>query len=371
MVPEARLAVGQIAHRTAEGSVSGWRFPPASGVALFGLLAATTAFNAATVYHRREAWLALTVVPLALALRTRPVPVALLVMLGGLVLRLAYVGASETDQVAVAQAAARTAFAGGNPYGHGYAETIPPGAPYPYGPLGLVVWLPGIWVELAASIATMILVARSRAWLTLGLTAGSAMFASYPVFGVNDSTPGLLITAGLLVLRRRPFLGGVLLALAAGLKPYAFAWAPAAVAYGGLSTLVGGAMATALLWSPLLIWGPASFLRSVELAENLPHHEVNALNAPVVRLLAVPLAGLSLLARRWEWVVLSGAAVFAIVLFAGKWASAGYWLAVVPILGILGEAEILPGWYAARRARAPGRREDGRASDKTERCVGT
>jgi uncharacterized membrane protein len=66
------------------------------------------------------------------------------------------------------------------------------------------------------------------------------MFASYPVLGVNDSTPGLLITAGLLALRQRPFLGGVLLALAAGLKPYAFAWAPAAIAYGGRPRCLAG-----------------------------------------------------------------------------------------------------------------------------------
>ena len=34
--------------------------------------------------------------------------------------------------------------AGGNPYGHGFAESVPPGAPFAYGPLALLWYLPSL-----------------------------------------------------------------------------------------------------------------------------------------------------------------------------------------------------------------------------------
>ncbi|MDQ3870547.1 MAG: glycosyltransferase 87 family protein, partial [Chloroflexota bacterium] len=163
------------------------------------------------------------------------------------------------------------------------------------------------------------------------------------VSGVNDSSPGFFITAGLLALRERPLLGGALLAVAAALKPYAFAWFPAAIGYRGLPALLGAALGTAVLWSPLLVWGPFSFLRSLQMAENLPHHFSNAANVPVLRLLSVPVALASLFVRRWEWAVVSGAVIFLTVLFFARWASAAYVLAALPILGIVLETELLGG----------------------------
>ena len=54
--------------------------------------------------------------------------------------RMLSLGAPETcDQIIVSRAALRVAHRGGNPYGFGYAESVPPGAPFPYGPLGLLI----------------------------------------------------------------------------------------------------------------------------------------------------------------------------------------------------------------------------------------
>ncbi len=320
-----------------------WRTPLFWGLVAFGATAPFTVVDTAA-RGRPFCALALLVVPLSLLAWRRPAVVALLMVLGGTVFRLGYIGMGVGDELTVTQAAAREAFAGGNPYGHGYSETSPPGAPFPYGPLALVWSLPGAWVELLASVVTMLLVAWCRAWITLALMSGMALFAAFTVYGGNNASPGLLIAAGLLALRGRPLLAGLLLAMAAALKPYAFAWFPAAVAYGGLRALLGAGVGTAVLWSPLLVWGPLSFLRSVELAENLPHHLPNAANLPLLRVLAVPVALASLLVRRWEWVVLSGAVIFLTVLFLARWAATSYVLALIPILGIVLEREVLGHW---------------------------
>jgi hypothetical protein len=300
--------------------------------------------------QRPLALVALLLIPALAAVRGRPAAFATLVVLGGLVLRVAYYEAGVADQIRVAQAAFEVAAGGGNPYGRAYAESVPPGASYPYGPLGLVWWAPGIAVELAASVATLVLLAVARAWTTLAVCATWIPFAMYSVYGINDSSPGLFITAGLLALPGRPILSGVLLAVAGALKPYAFAWFPGAVAVGGLRTLVALAAVTALLWSPLIVWRPRAFLRSVEIAEGLRALPPNALNAPVLRVLAVPIALAALLVRRWDFAVLSGAAIFVIVLFSARWASPGYWVAVLPIVGVAIEQVLLPR-LVARRTR--------------------
>ena len=60
----------------------------------------------------------------------------------------------------------------------------------------------------------------------------------------------------------------------------------------------------------------------------------DALNLPLLRWLAVPIAIAGLWVRRWEWAVLVGSAVFVIFLFLDFWASYSYWLAVLPISGL-------------------------------------
>jgi hypothetical protein len=60
----------------------------------------------------------------------------------GIDLRLAYIGVGWTDVAEVTRAAIAHALAGGNPYGIGYAVSDPPGAPFAYGPLVLLWYLP-------------------------------------------------------------------------------------------------------------------------------------------------------------------------------------------------------------------------------------
>jgi hypothetical protein len=268
-----------------------------------------------------------------------------------IVLRVGYVDACCTDQIAVSNAAwERVSHGLGGPYGVGYAETDPPGAPFPYGPLGLLWWLPGSIVEFAAAIGIMVVLAWQRALLTLAAVAVWQPWAWVTFAGLNDYSPGLLILVGLIAIRSRPMLGAAILAVAAALKPYAFAWFLPVIGYAGLRGAAVMAVATALLWSPLFLWwgGIPSFLATIRLAASA-HPEANALNLPILRWAAVPFAVVGVVARRWDDMVILGSAAFIIYLFLDRWASGGYWIAVVPILGLALESRLHPTTPAATR----------------------
>jgi hypothetical protein len=295
-----------------------------------------------------EAWLALAAIPLALIDRWRGVIIGAGMVLGGAWLRVVAgsLDLLSADQLAVSQAAMGIVVQGGNPYGIGYAESVPPGAPFVYGPLMLVWAMTGVWGEILASVGTLALVAWTRSWVTLAAVATFPIFVIITPVGINDSTPGFFITAAMLALRTRPVLGGILLGVAIGLKPYALAWLPGLIGYGGLRAAFGAVVTSVATWLPVLWWGPQSFLRSAELAREV--HAASpggALGIPILRLLAAPLALAALFVRRWSLAVLMGSAIFVIVLFFDTWASFGYWLAVVPITGIALEA-VVAGWRA-------------------------
>jgi hypothetical protein len=311
------------------------------GVGVFALASVLTLDDALFQGH---AWalFALLAVPAALLLRSRPRLAALALVAGGVLLRLSLAGVWQADPVAVTVAAGQAALNGYDPYGHGYAAAVPPGAPFPYGPLALVWGLPGQIVESAASVATMLLFVLTGSWITLGLYAADNFAVHSATQGVNDLSPGLLIAVGLLALRKRPVLGGAVLATAAAIKPYAFAWFPAAVGYAGLPALLGLAGGSLVLWSPLVDWGLTSYLKSVAMARAV-HAFPNALNIPELRVLGIPIAIAGLWVRRWEVMVALGTVVFTVVLFFDHWASKGYWLAVLPIVGIAAE-----GWVVRR-----------------------
>jgi hypothetical protein len=311
------------------------------GVGVFGLASALTIDDALFQGHV-WALFALLAVPAALLLRGRPRIAALALVAGGVVLRLSVAGVWQADPVAVTVAAGQAALNGYDPYGHGYAAAVPPGAPFPYGPLALVWGLPGQIVESAASVGTMLLFVLTGSWITLGLYAADSFAVHSATQGVNDLSPGLLIAVGLLALRKRPVLGGLVLAMAAAIKPYAFAWFPAAVGYAGLPALLGMAGGSLVLWSPLVDWGLTSYLKSVAMARAV-HAFPNALNIPELRVLGIPIAIAGLWVRRWEVMVALGTVVFVVVLFFDHWASKGYWLAVLPIVGIATE-----GWVVRR-----------------------
>ena len=327
---------------------AGTRFAPwQAGLAAFTVLALAVA-TIGLGQGRPWGFAVLLVLPVAVWARDRPWLFAIALIIGGAFLRLLFLGLQDADQVRVAQAALDTVLAGGNPYGHGYAVSIPPGAPFPYGPLALIASVPGIWMEFAAAIATMVLMARYRAWLAVGIYAAAPLATSMTLSGTNDILPGLFITLGLLALRDRSWVGGVWLALAAGIKPYAAAWFPAVVALGGAPALAALIGVTAVLWSPLLVWGFGPFIDSVATATQVHLVPQDALNAPALRVLAVPVAIVEFFSRSWLAAVMLGTTVFVLVLFLDRWASVSYWLAIVPILLIAGEGAVV----AVMRQRA-------------------
>jgi hypothetical protein len=298
------------------------------------LFAAPTIVMAVGLATVRERPIALIVAPVLLAallLRSRPLAVALAMVGASIILRLSYLGIGHSTQIDNARNAADHAATGLSPYGILLGS---PPEPYVYGPLGLLWWQPGVAVELVAAIAVMLILVACRAWLTLALYAGLPFAVYLTSTGVNDYSPGLLIVAGLLLLRSHRYVGAGVLALAASVKPYALAWFIPAIGYGGWAVAAVLAAASAILWSPLLLWGPATFGRSLTLVGDLHPEQANALNVPVLRWVAVPLELAGAFVRRWDAMVLLGSAVFCVFLFMDRWASLGYWLAVLPAAGI-------------------------------------
>jgi hypothetical protein len=62
---------------------------------------------------------------------------------------------------------------------------------------------------------------------------------------------------------------------------------------------------------------------------------------PALRILALPMVVAALLVRSWSTAVLTGALIFMTVLFFDFWASFGYWLVVLPPVGIVAERALL------------------------------
>ena len=301
---------------------------------VFAIPASLMAIGLATVQGRPIAMIVVGMVAAIVAVRRQALLGAVLIALTSVVLRLAYVGIGYSTQVDNARSAAERAWNGLSPYGFLLPSATTPPEPYVYGPLALVWWHPGVAVEFAAAVGVMAVLIWTRSWLTLSLYAGLPFAVFLTTTGVNDYSPGFLIASALLLLRTHRLLGAGLLAIAAAIKPYALAWFLPAVGYAGWMAAVALLAATVVLWSPLALWGPTSFLRSIQLQAQLHPDQANALNLPLLRWLAVPFAVIGLIVRRWDHMVLVGSIAFVIFLFLDRWASLGYWLAVMPIAGI-------------------------------------
>jgi hypothetical protein len=279
-------------------------------------------------------------------------PLLSIFMAAGL-LRMGFSTVCCTDQIVVSQAAWERVVSGqGGPYGIGYASTDPPWSPFPYGPLALIWWLPGPSVELAAAVAVMGVLAWQRAMLTLAVFAVWEPSVWLNLVGVNDYSPGLLLLLAALALRWHPMFGSAILAVAAALKPYAFAWFLPVIGFGGAGAGVVLLAITAVLWSPLfLLWGGVGpFLETVRLAEHI-NRMPNALNMPTLRWLAIAIAAAGLWAKRWETAILIGSAAFVTFLFLDRWASYSYWMAILPASGLAIESLL----GVCRRFEAPTR----------------
>jgi hypothetical protein len=289
---------------------------------------------------------------LALSLRVRLAGGAIVVLLlVGLALRLAP-STGYSDVLAVTEAAIREMLAGGDPYGHGFAVSTPPGAPFAYGPLALVWYLPSLAdpgrLELLASALVLGLLALRGRPLGLAIYAVTPAFVVAAGDGSNDTTAGLLILVALLAAVRLPLLGAALLALAVAFKPYALAWLPGLVGLAGVGPLLVFLGASALLWLPALVaWSPSSVLWSMREAEGLharPYYSLayglgSANDVPqeawgLLRLaagLALALLNL-LLVRSAAGLIIGGTLVFAATLFLGWWGTFAYLSAVAPVI---------------------------------------
>lgn len=300
----------------------------------FAIPASLMAIGLATIHGRPIALIVVGMVAAIVGVRRQALLGAVLMAITSVVLRLAYVGIGYSTQVDNARSAAERALNGHSPYGFLLPLAGAAPEPYVYGPLGLFWWQPGVAVEFVAAIGVMALLIWTRSWLTLSLYAGLPFSVFLTTTGVNDYSPGFLIASALLLLRTHRLLGAALLAIAAAIKPYAFAWFLPATGYAGWTAAAVLLAATVVLWSPLAVWGPASFLRSIQLQAQLHPEQANTLNLPLLRWLAVPIAATGLVARRWDQMVVVGSIAFVVFLFLDRWASLGYWLAVMPIAGI-------------------------------------
>lgn len=292
---------------------------------------------------------------LVASLEWRIESLALIVLVGaGLALRLAIKDQVGSDVLDVVSAAIQRTLEGENPYGVGYDASRPPGAPYPYGPLALLWYLP--FADRPRLVELLVSAAILTALAVRGRVLGLAVYATAPVLvaltsdGSNDTSAGLLILVALVAAAQRPVLGAVLLAIAAAFKPYALAWAPGLLWWGGGAAAVGFVVASAIAWAPvLLVWGPATFLRSVQMADALhpsPYYSLGAIwegilksPAPVELLdrakvvLGALSAGVGLrFATSMDRVIVVGILVLVVTLYTGYWATFAYIAAIAPIV---------------------------------------
>jgi len=290
---------------------------------------------------------------LLVALRWRIGPVAILVLLGlGIWLRMLNPYGGYSDVLTVVQAAARTMLAGASPYGIGYEASLPPGAPFAYGPVALAWYLPMLddprRMELWISFGILGALALRGRPLGLAVYAVLAPLLVTATDGSNDTSAGVLILVALLVAQRAPLPGAVLLALAAGFKPYAAAWLPPLLAYGGIAPgLIGFAAGSLVAWGPaLLAWGPERILwsfRTADAVHQVPYYSLawvtGGLNLSEGTWQAFRLvAGAATAVVGWLSVrsarsfVVAGAAIYVVTLFAGWWSTFAYLAALAPVL---------------------------------------
>jgi hypothetical protein len=285
----------------------------------------------------------------------RWVPVIVLVGCG-IALRIATFHSDASDVSDVTKVAIMTMQNGGDPYGVGYISSRPTGAPFPYGPVALLWYLPFVQdptlMEFGVSMALLLYFAYRAGH---GRPLGLAVFALAPPLvlattdGSNDTSAGLLILAALVMAVRRPVIGAVILAVAVSFKPYAIAWVPPLIIWAGIPSLIAFALASVVAWSPVLfLWGPASYLKSLAMAQETHLRQAYWSLGSILDSFA-PGVGRAMETIRYfisgavavfggfkvktiDGVIVVGAIVFVIAQFGGYFGSYVYLAAVAPIL---------------------------------------
>lgn len=311
-------------------------------------------------------FIAAAIAALVVSTRRPIAPIALLVLfVGALAIRYEIRANVGSDVLDVTSAAIDRVFAGLNPYGgFGYQESRPPGAPFPYGPLAILWYVPVAnlprLAELLSASAVVTLLALQGRFLGLAIYAATPAIVNTSVDGSNDTTLGLLIALAFLAAGWRPILAGAVLAAAVAFKLSAAAWVPALLLWGGWNVAASFGLASLVLWSPvLLVWGPAAFVASAAQANAIHHEAVWSVGAVVQRWIGD--AGLRLLdtlrfgfgaltavvtlpfirartgddgarAGALDRVIVAGTLVYLVTLYAGSWATFAYFAALAPVL---------------------------------------
>jgi hypothetical protein len=273
--------------------------------------------------------------------------IVVVLLFAGIALRLLHQGQIGSDVLQTTRAAIDLVLSGGNPYGHGYEASRPPGAPFAYGPLALLWYalLPRV-VELLASSAVLFLLAWTRRMIGLAICALWVPLAVLANDGSNDSSAGLLLLGALVLAERSPRLGAAALALVVAFKPYALAFLPPLIGYAGVSVVAPFVAASLVAWGPAIaLWGANNILTSFQMAMQVhvvPYYSLGAILhsdrslRPAHAVLQAVMGGLTSLASlRWartpRAMVAWGIVIYAATLFTGFWGTAAYWAAVLPI----------------------------------------
>ena len=289
----------------------------------------------------------------------------LILLVGALATRYEIRTRVGSDVLDVTAAAIERVLAGLNPYGAGYEESRPPGAPFPYGPLAIlwyvpVAHMPRLAELLSASIVATTLALQGR-FLGLAIYAATPAIVNTSVDGSNDTTLGLLIALTFLLASSRPVLAGAVLAAAVAFKLSAAAWVPVFLMWGGWRVAASFGVASVAFWSPVLfVWGPLAFLDNLMRANTIHRDIVWSLGAVLrdrvgeaavraLDALRVAVGGMVALAtiplvrvggrlgapgrlEALDRVSVIGTIVYLVTLFGGTWATYAYFAAIAPIL---------------------------------------
>ena len=291
---------------------------------------------------------------LAIATRRSVGTATLLVLLiGGIAIRLAVSDRTGSDVLTVTKVAIDRVLAGLDPYGYDYRASNPPGAPFPYGPIAILAYMPFHQVAwllelISASVVAVILALQGR-------LVGLAVFVAMPILvstatdGSNDTTLGLLIFVAFLVAPRWPMVGGFGLALATGFKLSALAFVPGFIAWAGLRVGLVFAAGSLIAWAPVFTtWGVTSYLVSLRQANDIHGSTVTWSFGVLVdgltrtrqeileQLKYVVGALVAVVGLRYrkslDGVILVGIVVYLVTLYGGNWGSYAYLGGIAPLV---------------------------------------
>lgn len=275
-----------------------------------------------------------------------------LLLVAAIVVRLAWSDKSGSDVLTVTKVAIDRMLAGLNPYGYAYQSSSPPGAPFPYGPLALILYLPFHNVAWLLELLTAFAVAAILAFE--GRMIGLAAFGLAPaivqtsVDGSNDTTLGLIILIAFIAARRSPLAGAVGLAAAVAFKLSALAFVPGFFVWAGLRASLLFVASSVITWAPVLAtYGIGSFIESARMADGINKatrwsfgvlvKELAGRRIDILDQLRYVAGGLVVLVglrfrRSLDDVIIVGTIAYLVTLFGGNWGSYAYLGGIFPLL---------------------------------------